>query len=121
MKELIKMLEREKKLHTEELRNHCHDEIEEIGFINGMNYCINLLKKSDALSDSTLKEKILETSNVEKIRWDKNNLFIHFNNGNVYQYFDVPEKVSVEMGNAESPGSFLYQEIKGKYRYSRID
>jgi len=67
-----------------------------------------------------IKEKILDSSNIHKIRWDKNNLFIHFNNENVYQYFDVPEAVSVEMSESESPGSFLHNEIKGVYRYSKV-
>ncbi len=67
-----------------------------------------------------LKEKILNASNVQKIQWDESNLIIHFNNGNVYQYFDIPEKVSVGLGNAESPGSYLHREIKGIYRYSRV-
>lgn len=172
MKELIKMLEEEKVWHEENdcYAWHINDVVDKASFIKGIVHCINLLKKSDELSDSAedfdeimeltakidltisavrlafkfwkqdsgtleglkkvmeiqnikspeIKEKILETSNIYKIRWDENNLFIHFNNESVYQYFDVPEKVSIEMGNAESPGSFLHHEIKGQYRYSRI-
>ena len=68
-----------------------------------------------------VKEKILKTSNINKIRWDENNLFIHFNNEAVYQYFDVPEKVSIGVGEANSPGSYVNREIKGNYRYERIE
>ena len=68
-----------------------------------------------------IKEKILKASNVYKIRWDENNLIIYFNNGNTYQYFDVPERLSVGLSEAVSPGSFLHREIKGNYRYARID
>ena len=67
------------------------------------------------------KEKILNTSNIEKIKWDETNLWVYFNNGGVYQYLDIPEKVSVELGEAESPGSYMHQEIKGVYRYTRIE
>ena len=70
---------------------------------------------------SKLKEKILKASNVYKIRWDKNNLFVHFNNGGVYHYKEVPEKVSIGMSGALSPGSFLNREIKGNYRYEKIE
>jgi len=76
----------------------------------------------DDLSDlePKLKEKILKASNVYKIRWDENNLFVHFNNGGVYQYKDIPESVSIGMSEAESPGSYLHLEIKGKYRYEKV-
>ncbi len=68
----------------------------------------------------TLKEKILNASNIHKIEWDKTNLIIHFKNA-VYQYFDIPEKISVELGNAESPGAYLHRNIKGNYRYEKIE
>ena len=68
-----------------------------------------------------LKEKILNASNVQKIQWDESNLIIHFTNGNVYQYFDIPEKISVGLSEAKSPGSYLHREIKGNYGYSRVD
>ena len=68
-----------------------------------------------------IKEKILKASNVYKIRWNENNLFVHFNNGGVYQYKDIPEKVSIGMSEASSPGYFLNHEIKGNYRYEKIE
>jgi hypothetical protein len=66
------------------------------------------------------KEKSIDASNIHKIEWDDNNLIIHFTNAK-YQYFDIPAKISVELGNAESPGAYLHQNIKGKYRYSKVD
>lgn len=68
-----------------------------------------------------LNEKILNASNIQKIQWDESNLIIYFHNGGVYQYFDVPKELSVWLGDAKSPGAFLNREIKGKYRYTRID
>lgn len=71
--------------------------------------------------EKPLNEKILDASNIHKIEWDESNLIVHFNNGGKYQYLDIPSEVSVGLGNAESPGSYLHLEIKGKYRFSRID
>jgi len=78
------------------------------------------LKIDDNTFEEVLNEKILNTSNIYKIEWDKNNLWVHFNNGGVYQYKDIPEKVSIAMGEAESAGSFLHQNIKGKYHYEQV-
>ena len=83
--------------------------------------CRRLRKFSGIEKKPKLKEKILNASNVEKIKWDENNLIIHFTNGNVYQYFDIPEEISVGLSEADSPGSYLHREIKGNYRYSRIE
>lgn len=80
-----------------------------------------LRKLSGIEKKPKLKEKILKASNVYKIRWDENNLWVHFNNGGIYQYKDIPEKVSVGMSEAESPGSYLHIEIKGNYRYEKVE
>jgi hypothetical protein len=66
------------------------------------------------------KEKIFNSSNVEKIMWDDNNLYVHFTNLSVYKYSDVPENVSIKASNAKSIGSFLNREVKGTYSYKRI-
>ena len=121
----IKMLEREKEWYEKHYHQFNHSEEERKGFINGIEYCLNLLIKSKELSgpdtENGLKnEKILNASNIQKIEWDESNLIIHFQDAK-YQYFDIPEKISIELGNAESPGSYLHREIKGKYRYARID
>jgi hypothetical protein len=47
-------------------------------------------------------------------------LEVEFTNGNVYQYFDVPEPVYQEFRQAQSPGQFLNANIKGSYRYARV-
>jgi len=79
-------------------------------------------KKVDSLwKEPKLKEKILNASNVHKIEWDDNNLIVQFNNGGRYQYLDIPAEISIGMSEAKSPGSYLNREIKGKYRYTRID
>jgi hypothetical protein len=47
-------------------------------------------------------------------------LEVEFLNGNVYQYFDVPEAVYQEFKQAPSPGQFFNANIRGAYRYARI-
>lgn len=66
------------------------------------------------------KEKILKSSNIYSIEWDENNLTVHYNNGTSYKYKEISESVFIEMSEAESAGSFLHQNIKGKYRYEQI-
>ena len=95
--------------------------IRKFGVDNALEYFATPKERHSDFDFLKLKEKILKASNVYKIRWDENNLYIHFNNGRVYQYFDIPENISVGLGEALSPGSFLNHEIKGNYRYARFD
>jgi len=63
-----------------------------------------------------------ESSNIARFGYDETNqvLFVEFTNGNVYQYFDVPNTVFEQMKTAPSKGSFLAQGVKGTYRYARV-
>lgn len=62
------------------------------------------------------------SSNVASVGYDPDSstLEIEFNNGAIYQYFDVNEKVYTELLNASSVGGYLASNIKGKFRFSRI-
>lgn len=51
---------------------------------------------------------------------DTQTLEVEFNNGNVYQYFDVPQVVYDSFISADSHGKFLNSNIKGIYRYARV-
>lgn len=48
-------------------------------------------------------------------------LEIEFENGRVYQYFDVPEEVYVAMLASESKGRYFNQHVRGKYPYQEIE
>ena len=63
------------------------------------------------------------SSNIESIGYDSNSkiLEVEFTNMSVYRYYEVPEDVYEELMAAESKGSYLYQKIKGVYRYERCD
>lgn len=65
---------------------------------------------------------VASSSNVASIGYDPDTstLEIEFNNGAIYQYFDVNENVYNELLNASSVGGYLASNIKGKYRFSRV-
>jgi len=62
------------------------------------------------------------SSNVASVGYDKESstLEIEFNNGAVYQYFDVSEHVYESLLGADSIGGYLAKHIKGTYRYSKV-
>jgi KTSC domain len=64
----------------------------------------------------------INSSNVASAGYDAltTTLEVEFVNGNVYQYFDVPEQVYQAFVQAPSPGQFLNANIKGSYRYARV-
>lgn len=47
-------------------------------------------------------------------------LEIEFNDGRIYQYFDVPSLVYEALVGAESVGNYFASNIRGVYRYCRL-
>jgi len=64
----------------------------------------------------------VDSSNVASVGYDEDSstLQVEFNNGSMYQYFDVPEHVFSELRDADSVGGYLASNIKGTYRYSKV-
>lgn len=64
----------------------------------------------------------VESSNVAAIGYhgESETLQIEFNNGSVYQYFDVPQHTFDGLKDAASKGKYLNAHVKGYYRYSRV-
>lgn len=69
-----------------------------------------------------MKRDSVQSSNIASIGYDKNSatLEIEFLNGGVYQYFDVPKNVYDEIMAAGSHGQYLAQNIKGRFRFSKV-
>jgi hypothetical protein len=69
-----------------------------------------------------LERSPVNSTNVATAGYDAANMIleVEFQNGNIYQYFDVPETVYEQFVHAPSPGQFLNTNIKGVYRYSRL-
>lgn len=64
----------------------------------------------------------VSSSNVSAIGYDDDTstLQIGFNDGSLYQYFDVPRQIYEGLLGADSVGRYLNQNVKGIYRYSRV-
>lgn len=64
----------------------------------------------------------VSSSNVASVGYDQSTLTleVEFNDGSVYQYFDVPDTAYQELMRAESIGKFLHANIKNNYRYTKV-
>jgi len=64
----------------------------------------------------------VNSSNVAAVGYDEasETLQVAFNNGGMYQYFDVPQSVFEGLRDADSVGGYLAAQIKGVYRYSKV-
>ncbi|MDP3819094.1 MAG: KTSC domain-containing protein [Methylotenera sp.] len=69
-----------------------------------------------------MERTAVTSSNIASVGYDTDSatLEIEFNNGTIYQYFDVSEQVFNELKGASSVGGYLASNIKGIYRYSRV-
>jgi len=69
-----------------------------------------------------MNRRPVSSSNISSIGYDNTSetLEIEFNNGGVYQYFDVPERVYNDLMAADSHGGYLARNIKGVYRFSKV-
>jgi len=65
----------------------------------------------------------VQSSNVHSVGYDpaSSTLEVEFNDGSIYHYFDVPASEHSGLMNASSKGSYLHSNIKGRYRYRRIN
>ena len=62
------------------------------------------------------------SSHVSEIGYDPDAMVLEvlFNNGDVYQYFDVPESLYQELMAADSQGTFLHKHVYDFYRYIKL-
>ena len=64
----------------------------------------------------------VQSSNISTVGYDETSqtLEIEFNNGGIYQYFDVPVAQYVELMRSESVGTYFSANIRAMYRYARL-
>lgn len=62
----------------------------------------------------------VSSSNLASIGYDAESfvLEVEFNNGRVYQYFDVPQGTYDELMSSSSKGSYMNNVIKKQFRCS---
>ena len=72
--------------------------------------------------DRTMERTPVESSHVASIGYDSDTstLEVEFQDGSVYQYFDVPETVFDGFIAAPSKGVYFHQQIRDVYRYARM-
>lgn len=70
----------------------------------------------------TMEREPVSSSNVAAVGYDADSLTleVEFNDGAVYQYFDVSAGVADGLIAAPSVGKYLHDNIKGRYRYARL-
>lgn len=62
----------------------------------------------------------VNSSNIESIGYEKNDLFVEFKTGNIYKYSNVEKTLYEDFLKSESKGQFLNSFIKNNYKYSRL-
>ena len=64
----------------------------------------------------------VDSTNLSSVGYDDSTstLYIRFNRGGLYAYYDVPRNIFTGLLNAYSKGEYHKEHIKNIYRYSRI-
>ncbi len=66
----------------------------------------------------------VSSSAIRSVGYDepRHTLEIEFNNGDVYEYFDVPEHVFNGLMNADSHGRYFHRHVRSaSYRFRRVN
>lgn len=65
----------------------------------------------------------VKSSNLQAVGYDKasKTMRVLFQEGSMYDYFNVPEKVHDALMEADSLGSFFQQNIIGRYRFEKLN
>lgn len=62
----------------------------------------------------------VSSSNIDSIGYEDNTLYVRFNSGALYAYYNVPQSTYAGLMSASSHGKYLAAYVKGNYRYQRI-
>lgn len=81
-----------------------------------------LLKIPGQNRQTSIRRSPVSSSNIATVGYDKKSsvMEVEFHNGAIYQYFDVPEKVYLELINAPSHGAYYLHEVKDRFSYNKI-
>ena len=61
----------------------------------------------------------VQSSNIISIGWSENTLYINYKSG-IYKYENVDKTLYENLLASPSKGKFMNENIKGKYKYSKI-
>ncbi len=62
----------------------------------------------------------VSSSDLASVGYENGKLYISFNSGGLYEYYNVPESVYNGLISAASHGRYFHSNIKGVYSYKRI-
>lgn len=62
----------------------------------------------------------VQSSNISSIGYEGTTLYVRFNSGGLYAYYNVPSTVYSGLMSAASHGSYLASHVKGHYTYEQI-
>lgn len=70
-----------------------------------------------------MERQNVNSSSLKSIGYDLDlaTLEIEFLNNSIYQYFDIPENIYDSLMSANSHGTYLAENIKGVFKYRRIN
>lgn len=63
--------------------------------------------------------KVENSSNIHAIDWKDGTLTVHFKGGGNYTYEKVPADLHKQFVEAESPGKFFGEHIRGKFDHKK--
>lgn len=63
----------------------------------------------------------ISSSNIDRVGWAKNVLYVEFNSGTIYAYKAAPFKAYLDLIAAESVGQHFHRHIRNVYEYVKID
>jgi hypothetical protein len=69
-----------------------------------------------------MKREPISSSTIAELGYDETSqvLEIMFNNGRLYQYFEIPRAVFEEFRNSGSVGQYFNSQVRDRYRYARL-
>lgn len=62
----------------------------------------------------------VQSSNISSIGYEGTTLYVRFNSGGLYAYYNVPSSIYSGLMSASSHGSYLASHVKGHYTYEQI-
>lgn len=70
-----------------------------------------------------MERQKVQSSHLRSVGYSSENdrLEVEFENGRVYQYFDVPTYMYNDLMKAASKGSFFNQHIRDDFEYDRVE
>lgn len=62
----------------------------------------------------------VESSTINSIAYEPNELYVKFTSGSVYKYKDVSKELFESLKAADSKGKFFGANIKNKFEFERL-